>query len=202
MKMVVPECSQNAVFNLHPLRRLLLIGSEGPRPKRHFLRKRTREIRFKALGWSLSPGGLRQRASPGQVSVLCLRSNCPKCGSTGKAENASYRYKLSLKVAESSKLFGITVFGSCLDAFFGLTATALHRYIQDHNETSETLDSDAIQNLLTKAVEICFIGQSFIFGVTNFGNQHGRGSDSSNFLKQRSDHRRENFTSYFSTLAL
>lgn len=55
------------------------------------------------------------------------RSNCPKCGSTGKAENASYRYKLSLKVAESNQLFGITVFGSCLDAFFGLTATGLHR---------------------------------------------------------------------------
>lgn len=55
------------------------------------------------------------------------RSNCPKCGSTGEAENASYRYKLALKVAESNKLFGITVFGSCLDAFFGLTATGLHR---------------------------------------------------------------------------
>lgn len=55
------------------------------------------------------------------------RFNCPKCGSTGEAENASYRYKLSIKVAESNKLFGITVFGSCLDAFFGLTATDLHR---------------------------------------------------------------------------
>uniref|UniRef100_A0A8C9JZI0 DNA damage-induced apoptosis suppressor protein n=2 Tax=Panthera tigris TaxID=9694 RepID=A0A8C9JZI0_PANTA len=126
-----------------------------------------------------------------RLILVSKRSNCPKCGSTGKAENASYRYKLSLKVAESSKLFGITVFGSCLDAFFGLTATALHRYIQDHNEISETLDSDAIQNLLTKAVEICFIGQSFIFGVTNFGNQYGRGSDSNNFLKQHSDHKRE-----------
>ncbi|XP_058543615.1 DNA damage-induced apoptosis suppressor protein isoform X2 [Neofelis nebulosa] len=126
-----------------------------------------------------------------RLILVSKRSNCPKCGSTGKAENASYRYKLSLKVAESSKLFGITVFGSCLDAFFGLTATALHGYIQDHNEISETLDSDAIQNLLTKAVEICFIGQSFIFGVTNFGNQYGRVSDSNNFLKQRSDHKRE-----------
>ncbi|XP_029813238.1 DNA damage-induced apoptosis suppressor protein [Suricata suricatta] len=126
-----------------------------------------------------------------RIILVSKRSNCPKCGSTGKAENASYRYKLSLKVAESSKLFGITVFGSCLDAFFGLTATALHRYIQDCNEISETLDSDAIQNLLTKAVEICFVGQSFIFGVTNFGNQRGQSSDSNNFLKQRSDHERE-----------
>ena len=55
------------------------------------------------------------------------RSNCPKCGSTGEAENASYRYKLSIKVAESNKLFAVTVFGSCLDTFFGLAATDLHR---------------------------------------------------------------------------
>lgn len=55
------------------------------------------------------------------------RSDCPKCGATGKVENVSYRYKLSIKVAESNKLFGITIFGSCLDAFFGLTATDLHR---------------------------------------------------------------------------
>lgn len=63
-------------------------------------------------------------------------------------------------------MFVITVFGSCLDAFFGLTANGLHRYIQDPNEISETLDHDAIHNLLTKAVEIRFVGQSFIFGVT------------------------------------
>ncbi|KAF0875426.1 DNA damage-induced apoptosis suppressor protein [Crocuta crocuta] len=126
-----------------------------------------------------------------RIILVSKRFNCPKCGSTGKAENASYRYKLSLKVAESSKLFGITVFGSCLDAFFGLTATALHRYIQDCNEISETLDSEAIQNLLTKAVEVCFVGQSFIFGVTNFGNQRGQGSDSNNFLKQHTDRARE-----------
>lgn len=124
-----------------------------------------------------------------RVILISKRSNCPKCGSTGKAENASYRYKLSLKVAESNQLFGITVFGSCLDAFFGLTATGLHRYIQDPNKIPETLDSDETQNLLTKAVETCFVGQSFIFGVTNFKNQHGQGSDSSNFLYQCSNKR-------------
>ncbi|KAM6172002.1 DNA damage-induced apoptosis suppressor protein [Erethizon dorsatum] len=119
------------------------------------------------------------------------RSSCPKCGSTGEVENTSYRYKLSLKVAESNKLFIITVFGSCLDAFFGLTATALHRYIQDPNKIPETLDSDTVQDLLTKAVEICFVGQSFIFGVTNFENQYGHGSDSNNFLQRCHDLRRE-----------
>ncbi|KAM9659356.1 DNA damage-induced apoptosis suppressor protein [Trichechus inunguis] len=116
------------------------------------------------------------------------RSHCPKCGSTGKVENASYRYKLSLKVAESNRLFCITVFGSCLDTFFGLTATGLHRYMEDPNEIPETLDSGTTQNLLTKAVETCFVGQSFIFGVTNFESQ---GSYSNNFLRQCPDRKRE-----------
>ncbi|XP_008148244.3 DNA damage-induced apoptosis suppressor protein [Eptesicus fuscus] len=119
-----------------------------------------------------------------RIILVSKRFNCPKCGSTGEAENASYRYRLSIKVAESNKLFGITVFGSCLDAFFGLTATDLHRYIQDSREIPGALDRDATQNLLTKAVETCFVGQNFIFGVTNFENQHGQGSDSNNFLEQ------------------
>ncbi|XP_058162043.1 DNA damage-induced apoptosis suppressor protein [Dasypus novemcinctus] len=127
-----------------------------------------------------------------RIILVSKRSDCPKCGSTGEAENASYRYKLSLKVAELNKLFGITVFGSCLDTFFGLTATGLHRYIQDPNEILGTLDSDTKQNLLTKAVEMCFIGQSFIFGVTNFENQGGQGSESNNFIqRQCPDRKRE-----------
>uniref|UniRef100_A0A8C5VQ66 DNA damage induced apoptosis suppressor n=1 Tax=Microcebus murinus TaxID=30608 RepID=A0A8C5VQ66_MICMU len=65
-----------------------------------------------------------------RIILVSKRSNCPKCGSTGEAENASYRYKLSLKVAESNKLFVITVFGSCLDTFFGLTATDLHKILK------------------------------------------------------------------------
>uniref|UniRef100_A0A8C6CU66 DNA damage induced apoptosis suppressor n=1 Tax=Moschus moschiferus TaxID=68415 RepID=A0A8C6CU66_MOSMO len=69
-----------------------------------------------------------------RIILVSKRSNCPKCGSTGEAENAIYRYKLSLKVAESNKLFGITVFGSCLDAFFGLTATDLHRILKTSME--------------------------------------------------------------------
>lgn len=126
-----------------------------------------------------------------RIILASKRSSCPKCGSTDEAENASYRYKLSLKVAESNKLFVITVFGSCLDTFFGLTATGLHRYIQDPCKILDILDSDTTQGLLTKAVETCFVGQSFIFGVTNFETQRGQSSDSSNFLQQCYDHKRE-----------
>uniref|UniRef100_A0A2K6SA02 DNA damage induced apoptosis suppressor n=1 Tax=Saimiri boliviensis boliviensis TaxID=39432 RepID=A0A2K6SA02_SAIBB len=65
-----------------------------------------------------------------RIIVVSKRSNCPKCGSAGESGNANYRYKLSLKVAESNKLYVITVFGSCLDTFFGLTATGLHRILK------------------------------------------------------------------------
>uniref|UniRef100_A0A8C6RMV8 DNA damage-induced apoptosis suppressor protein n=1 Tax=Nannospalax galili TaxID=1026970 RepID=A0A8C6RMV8_NANGA len=126
-----------------------------------------------------------------RVVFVSERSTCPKCGSTGEAEKASYRYRLSLKVAESSKLLIITVFGSCLDIFFGLTATDLHRYLQDSTKIPETLDSGTTQSLLTEAVENCFVGQSFVFGVTNFGNICGHDSDSNNFLQQCCGHRGE-----------
>ncbi|XP_051004902.1 DNA damage-induced apoptosis suppressor protein [Acomys russatus] len=111
------------------------------------------------------------------------RFACPKCGSAGEAESASYRYKLSLKVARSNQLFVITVFGSCLDTFFGLTATGLHKYLEDSNKIPETLDSGRIQSLLTKAVENCFVGQNFVFGVTNFGEVYGHDSDSCSYLQ-------------------
>lgn len=116
-----------------------------------------------------------------KIILESKRFTCPKCGSSGDTGSTNYRYKLSLKVAESSKLFFITVFGSCLDTFFGLTATGLHRYLEDSIKNLETLDSGRTQSLLTTAVEKCFVGQSFVFGVTNFGDVCGHDSDSSNF---------------------
>ncbi|KAK1336178.1 LOW QUALITY PROTEIN: hypothetical protein QTO34_003981, partial [Cnephaeus nilssonii] len=107
-----------------------------------------------------------------RIILVSKRSNCPKCGSTGEAENASYRYRLSIKVQNQTNYLALL-------------------YIQDSGEIPGALDRDATQNLLTKAVETCFVGQSFIFGVTNFENQHGQGSDSSNFLEQCPGRRRE-----------
>ncbi|XP_038169972.1 DNA damage-induced apoptosis suppressor protein [Arvicola amphibius] len=119
------------------------------------------------------------------------RFTCSKCGSTGKAENASYRYRLSLKVAESSRLCVVTVFGSCLDTFFGLTATGLKRYLEDSGGTPEALDRGGRQSLLTTAVENCFVGQSFVFGVTNFGDVCGHDSDPGNLLQPCCQHEGE-----------
>ncbi|KFQ34208.1 Nitric oxide-inducible gene protein, partial [Merops nubicus] len=93
------------------------------------------------------------------------RFNCLKCGCTGKAKDASYRYRLSLKIADTTDLFDVTVFGSCLDPFFGVTAENLQRYIQDFNQLSGETSPDASPGVLVQAVESCFIGKRFIFGV-------------------------------------
>ncbi|XP_040584375.1 DNA damage-induced apoptosis suppressor protein isoform X1 [Mesocricetus auratus] len=119
------------------------------------------------------------------------RFTCVRCGSTGEAESSSYRYRLSLKVAESSKLYVVTVFGSCLDTFFGLTATGLKRYLENSSEIPEPLESGRMQSLLTTAVENCFVGRSFVFGVTNFGDICGHDSDPSNFLQPCCKHKGE-----------
>ncbi|NWS49290.1 DDIAS protein, partial [Probosciger aterrimus] len=93
------------------------------------------------------------------------RFNCPKCGCIGEAKDASYRYRLSLKTADTNDLFDITVFGSCLDPFFGVSAENLQRYIQDFNQLSGETNTDTSQAVLVQAVETCFIGKRFIFEV-------------------------------------
>ncbi|NXI02206.1 DDIAS protein, partial [Pachycephala philippinensis] len=93
------------------------------------------------------------------------RFNCLKCGCTGEAKDASYRYRLCLKIADTNDLFDITVFGSCLDPFFGVTAENLQRYIQDFNQLSGDTNTESSTRALVQAVETCFIGKRFIFGV-------------------------------------
>ncbi|XP_037696797.1 DNA damage-induced apoptosis suppressor protein isoform X2 [Choloepus didactylus] len=82
------------------------------------------------------------------------------------------------------------IYPSCQKCFSRIILVS-KRYIENPNEILETLDSDTTQNLLTKAVETCFIGQNFIFGVTNFENRGGQDSESSNFIQQRPDCKRE-----------
>ncbi|XP_062434072.1 DNA damage-induced apoptosis suppressor protein isoform X1 [Rhea pennata] len=101
------------------------------------------------------------------------RFNCLKCGCTGEAKDASYRYRLSLKIADTNDLFDITVFGSCLDPFFGITAGNLQRYIQDLNQLSGETNKDTSPGVLIQAVETCFIGKRFIFGVKGCVSQDG-----------------------------
>ncbi|KFZ54098.1 Nitric oxide-inducible gene protein, partial [Antrostomus carolinensis] len=108
------------------------------------------------------------------------RFNCLKCGCTGEAKDASYRYRLSLKIADTSDLFDITVFGSCLDPFFGVTAEDLQRYIQ---ELSGETNTDASSGVLVQAVETCFIGKRFVFGVKGCASEDGGCSAASSILQ-------------------
>lgn len=112
------------------------------------------------------------------------RFNCLKCGCTGEAKDASYRYRLSLKIADTSDLFDITVFGSCLDPFFGVTAENLQRYIQDFNQLSGETNTESTARALVQAVETCFIGKKFIFGVKVCAREDGGHSAASSILQK------------------
>ncbi|XP_023572453.1 DNA damage-induced apoptosis suppressor protein isoform X2 [Octodon degus] len=81
------------------------------------------------------------------------------------------------------------IYPSCQKCFSRIILGS-KRCTQDPSKIPETLDSGIIRDLLAKAVEACFVGQSFIFGVTNFENQCGHGSDSSDFLQRCRDLRR------------
>uniref|UniRef100_A0A8C5WS18 Replication factor A C-terminal domain-containing protein n=1 Tax=Laticauda laticaudata TaxID=8630 RepID=A0A8C5WS18_LATLA len=62
-----------------------------------------------------------------KVSLQFKRYNCQKCGCSGDTKEANYRYRLSLEVANTCDIFKVTVFGSCLDTYFGATAKGLQR---------------------------------------------------------------------------
>nr|XP_056714817.1 DNA damage-induced apoptosis suppressor protein [Euleptes europaea] len=104
------------------------------------------------------------------------RYSCLKCGCSGDAREASYRYRLSLEVANSHEVFLVTVFGSCLEAFFGVPAKSLQRYIEDLNpEATGGATGDASPSVVIQAVESCFVGKKFIFGVKGSEKQDGVG---------------------------
>ncbi|XP_051960657.1 uncharacterized protein ddias [Xyrauchen texanus] len=89
------------------------------------------------------------------------RATCVRCGFTCDLQNVDYRYRLSFKVSKNQDIFGVTVFGGCLNPFFGITAGDLHRFI-DLEKPNGTY---TIQQLLIKAVEDCFIGRCIVFGL-------------------------------------
>ncbi|XP_043927144.1 DNA damage-induced apoptosis suppressor protein isoform X2 [Protopterus annectens] len=111
------------------------------------------------------------------------RYKCLKCCSTFEVRHVNYRYRLSLKVSDSTEIFAITVFGGCLEPFFGVTAGFLQRYLDGLKIEMEEVRSDAAPfSLLTQAVECCFIGKSFIFGISASGNKVGQCSLSHSVL--------------------
>ncbi|XP_075966259.1 uncharacterized protein ddias [Anarhichas minor] len=87
------------------------------------------------------------------------RCRCSKCGYSCVREQVDYRYRLSLRVARDSSIFGVTVFGACLNPLFGIHARGLQRLVENSDGPSTR------STLLMKAVEDCFIGRHFIFGI-------------------------------------
>ncbi|KAK5866955.1 hypothetical protein PBY51_011484 [Eleginops maclovinus] len=102
------------------------------------------------------------------------RCRCSKCGYSCLREQVEYRYRLSLRVVRDTCIFGITVFGSCLDQFFGIHASGLQRLVQ-------SLDGGSTRStLLDTAVQDCFIGRHFIFGIKGSGSGPWLGETAAN----------------------
>lgn len=89
------------------------------------------------------------------------RLSCSRCGYRCAPGLLDHRYRLSVRVARGSCVFGVTVFGNCLNQFFGINASGLQRLVSDQRGALESSKSA----LLVKAVEECFIGKHFIFGI-------------------------------------
>lgn len=67
-----------------------------------------------------------------------------------------------MRVARGESVFGMTVFGNCLNPFFGTHASGLQKLVTYIDGPLEALSKST---LLVKAVEDCFIGKNFIFGI-------------------------------------
>ncbi|KAG8431556.1 hypothetical protein GDO86_018248 [Hymenochirus boettgeri] len=98
-----------------------------------------------------------------RLLFIANRFECPRCRFSVK--EAKQRYRLCLKVAEWSQIYVITVFGSCLDQIFGTSANSLMRHLEGSILTSGKLAHERALELLNEAVEYCFVGRNFIFGV-------------------------------------
>lgn len=96
------------------------------------------------------------------------RLTCSKCGCSCARSLLEHRYRLSLRVARGSCVFGVTVFGNCLNQFFGTGASGLQRLVADQSETLESSKSA----LLVNAVKECFNGKHFIFGIKVTESDH------------------------------
>ncbi|XP_045909070.1 DNA damage-induced apoptosis suppressor protein [Micropterus dolomieu] len=90
------------------------------------------------------------------------RCRCSKCGYSCPREQVEHRYRLSLRVARERCIFGVTVFGTCLNVFFGLPASGLQRLVENSEGPA---GASARSTFLVKAVEDCFIGRHFVFGI-------------------------------------
>ncbi|XP_014846777.1 PREDICTED: DNA damage-induced apoptosis suppressor protein [Poecilia mexicana] len=91
-----------------------------------------------------------------------LRYRCSRCDYRCIKDQVDYRYRLSLRVVRDTSTFGVTVFGNSLNSFFGIHASGLQRLAENSEGPA---GPSARSTLLAKAVEDCFLGRYFIFGI-------------------------------------
>ncbi|KAJ8405890.1 hypothetical protein AAFF_G00313270 [Aldrovandia affinis] len=105
-----------------------------------------------------------------------VRCSCPKCGFTCTVQDVNYRYRLSLNVKRNSDIFGVTVFGSCLNLYFGIPAVGLQRFLDESKKKAGDPQGGCVHSLLIKAVEDCFVGRRFEFGIKPSRREVGEGT--------------------------
>ena len=59
---------------------------------------------------------------------LFFRFWCERCSVKYSAEVVQYRYRISVMASDRTQMAQITVFGGCLDRFFGTSATSFMRF--------------------------------------------------------------------------
>ncbi|XP_071497298.1 uncharacterized protein [Diadema antillarum] len=87
---------------------------------------------------------------------------CARCGKVYTDHETTHRYRLGLSVVDRIVCREITVFGSCLDAVFGIDATSLSRYLKHIEE--HHLSRENMTDLLQGTVHATLTGLPFYFG--------------------------------------
>ncbi|XP_061670503.1 uncharacterized protein ddias isoform X2 [Syngnathoides biaculeatus] len=90
------------------------------------------------------------------------RSRCSKCSYSCLRDHLDYRYRLSLLVTRDTSIFGVTVFGSCLNPLFGVPATQFQRLLENSDVPPE---GSTRSKLVAKAIEDCLVGRHLVFGI-------------------------------------
>ena len=59
---------------------------------------------------------------------FCFRYCCLSCKQCFEGDEVHYRYRISFVASDRTQVANVTVFGSCLDVFFGASATDFTRF--------------------------------------------------------------------------
>ncbi|XP_078369780.1 uncharacterized protein LOC144653612 [Oculina patagonica] len=87
---------------------------------------------------------------------------CEGCREEYSTESVQYRYRISVTASDRTQMAQITVFGSCLDSFFGTSATSFMRFV--NSIKSDSFSVIPCSHVVHQAMEQCFVGALLQFG--------------------------------------